>query len=754
MYFCSMLKERINSLYLFFKSSNFFRGLIVTIAILIPLTTLIPMGHSDYAISIAIGILLNAPSDIPGSLKRKINSILISIALTMVVTFIVAISHPYFWVLLAVIAVLSFGISLLSVYGFRGSLVSFSGLMAMVLGLTTKISDTPLWIHILCIAIGGLFYLCISLVSHWILPKKDEDQLLADTLDLTGDYLIARGKLITQKNAREENFKNVFQLQTQISEKHELLRELLLMARTKSGRTHFDEKRLLIFISLVDILELSLANNLEYNKIDTLFKDHSQHLQKFIDVNFVFGNHLKELAETILKKDKIHSKDSLLLVLDAANNAIAEYVAIVTLPKAREGAIILKNLYDYLELQLQKIRAIRRVLSNSELASRTTLKSSEAQQFITTQDYSSRIILENLSFNSPIFRHSLRFAVTATITYFFGTLLEIKNTYWIILTLLVIMRPNYGLTKGRSINRIAGTLIGAVIAAVIIFMTQSTAVYSILAAISLTFALSLTQQNYRWAAVFFTTTIIFSYSLLTPNAFEIIQYRVLDTAIGALLAVVANYLLWPSWEFMNLERFLVAAIRCNTDYLLSIKKFYRTKEVMDVSYKVTRKHAFLAISNLNAAFQRMTQDPASKRKAWEPVYEMVTLNNTILSTLASLGSFIQHHKTTEASDNFITVVDHIENTLLETLKLLDQKKEICPPQQEGLILAQEKLKNSYELLVEEREKELNLGHSPIREEMLLNLQEAHLIYNQLIWLKNLVENLKSTTQKYSSHVTE
>jgi uncharacterized membrane protein len=45
-------------------------------------------------------LFLNAPGDIPGSSKRKVNAILVSIGLTMVVTAIILfskLSYPFYW---------------------------------------------------------------------------------------------------------------------------------------------------------------------------------------------------------------------------------------------------------------------------------------------------------------------------------------------------------------------------------------------------------------------------------------------------------------------------------------------------------------------------------------------------------------------------------------------------------------------------------------------------------------------------------
>ncbi len=744
-----MGKEYLKNIQFFFKSSSFQKGLVLTVAILIPIVLLNLTGFPKLSFSVAIGALLNAPSDVPGSLKRKVNGILISIILTMLVTLITIYAKPFFWLLLPVLGVLSFGVSLIAVYGFRGSLISFSGLLAIVLGLANhEFSGTDIWIHVGLIGVGGLWYLLVSLFFYRISPKKDEDELLKDTLNLTGDYLKLRADLLRYPTKRENLHKQALKLQTQISEKHELLREILLVTRKRTERSHFDEKRLLIFISLVDILELALANTWDYKKIDQLFENQHDFLEPFQNLNLVIGTHLKTIADLIITKNKLPNKEVLLQALSKANAAIDNFVEKVKLPKARDGAIILRNLYDYQEKLVYEVRSIRRVLANVKNASSLSIKRQEADQFITHQEYSFSIIVENFSFQSPIFRHALRLTIAILFSYVFGFFIGIKNPYWIVLTLIVIMRPNYGLTKQRSFNRVIGTLIGAAVAGIIILLTQNVFVYAILAIISLTFAFALVQQSYKIAATFITLHIVFLYALLEPNAFEIIKFRVLDTFIGATIALAANYLLWPSWEFMNLQKVLQEVLQKNKEYLRATQNLYHTKKVTQIGYKIPRKEAFLAIGNLNAAFERMTQDPKSKQKEYELIYELVTLNNTILSAIASLGSFIQNHETKEASAQFDVIIKHIITLFSLTSDILEKNTTTDAISDFHVKEAEEKLLDSYENLAEKRQREIREGKIMIEQEMLLHLQEAHLVYNQLIWLRNLSENLKKTATKY------
>ncbi|RPD98199.1 hypothetical protein EGM88_06815 [Aureibaculum marinum] len=745
-----MVKELLKSVELFFKGASFYRGVVLTIAVALPLVLFYAINLLDFVLPVLMGIFVNAPSDIPGSLKRKVNGILISIALTVIITGIVLFLKPHFLLLLVALALLSFFSSMIAVYGFRGSLIAFSGLLAIVLALAVRneLHGVEIIIHMGLLAVGGLWYLSISLLLNRLASGKQENQLLSDTLALTGEYLILRGRIFTERESHDVLFKKLLELQTQISEKYETLRESLLLTRKNTGRSHLEEKRLLIFISLVDIFELAMANTVDYSKIDAIFGTQKKYLSAFSSVNETMGKHLIVLSEVMIKKGKIPTKNKLLDVYAQADKAINNYIEEVGLPKAREGVLTLRNLHTYQGQLLEQVRAIRRVMANVGNASKLSLKPKEANQFITLQEYRFGLILEHLSFKSTIFRHALRLSITIIAAYLLGNFLDIKNAYWIILTLVVIMRPNYGLTKARSQNRIIGTVIGAVVAVLIIFATQNTMIYGALALFSLTFAFSLIQQSYKTGAAFITIHVIFAYAILQPNALEVVGYRVLDTLIGAALAIVVNYVLWPLWEFKNLDQFILPVIKWNSKYLKATQKLYGSGSEPNNQYKIPRKEAFLAMSELNAAFQRMSQDPKSKQKEFELIYEIVTLNHTIVSAIASLGSFIQKHKVTSIKNQFDVFVVHITNTLKETANILDKNRKLELSTQQSIEEAKEELLDNYINLANERDREIQAGMLDVNEEKVIGLQEAHLLYNQLVWLKNLTNNLKKATYKY------
>jgi uncharacterized membrane protein YccC len=71
-------------------------------------------------------------------------------------------------------------------------------------------------------------------------------------------------------------------------------------------------------------------------------------------------------------------------------------------------------------------------------------------------------MIENLSFSSTVFRHSLRLNYYSDRFYYWKSP-TLQNAYWIVLTIVVIMRQGYGLTKQRTFHRIF-KILGAFIA--------------------------------------------------------------------------------------------------------------------------------------------------------------------------------------------------------------------------------------------------------------------------------------------------
>lgn len=718
----------------------------MALAAVIPLFAGYYVEMSKWSLSIVIGVLLSSASDVQGNFRHKVIGIIVSAALASLVTILISLVHGT-WLLLPAICILIFCISLISVYGFRASLVAFSGMLALVLTFVHPLEGLELMLHAAFVFAGGIWYLALSIALAHILPLKHTELVLAETMQLMAKYMRVRGDLALDSSDEENHTKRLLELHELINTNHETLREILITSRTQSGSSNLSRRFLLIFIELVDMMELAVANSANYRNVDEKFRDHPEIIDPYIDIIFELSSQLEHIAEVVQSDMNLQANSALDALLKVAKENIELYIEKVGMPQAREEALLLRNLLDYEEKQVQKLESIERILQNL-FDKNHVLRLKDSQKFITQQDYSFKILKENLGFQSPIFRHSLRLAITVLIGYTIGTIFHIQNIYWILLTIIVIMRPNYGLTKQRSKHRIIGTLIGAGIAAVIVLLTQNTIIYGTLAVISLVLAFSFIQKNYKTSAVFITLNIVFVYALLQPDAFSVIQYRVLDTATGAALAVLANFFILPSWEFMSANGFIKSSIEANCKYLSEIDRFYHNKKTLPASYKLSRKQAFISLGNLNAAFQRMAQDPVNKQKNISHLFEIVAINQTFLSASASLGTFIQNHDTLPVSVHFETYIEHIQQNLNAAVFVLNNQEYTGSSDPSKLKEASTVLESTFQNLSAEREREIAQGKAEISDDLRTNLQEARLITDQLKWLHNLSENLHRVASNY------
>ncbi|WP_324718958.1 FUSC family protein [Salinimicrobium sp. HB62] len=728
------LYRQLLSFYELLKTAEFSKGLRFAGAAIIPLGITGFLERIDIGIAMAVGVLLTSPSDVPGSLRRRVIGIGFSIVIAVLATVITgfALIDPILFVPVLILQI--FHISMISVFGFRASLISFSGLLAVVLSMAQVASDGGIIVHALWIGVGGVWFLLFTLLLHYLFQRRETDALLAETFELTARYLEIKSQLLgPEHHQREEREKELFELQTTLNEKHEIIRELVINRRKNFGRSGMVRKRLLIFMELVDILELGMANPLNYPEMQKLFDDHERKIHLIQEWNKIMAAHLRAIGESLLHKTHHLDKTDLSEKREEALRYLKEYELSKGIDTEKDVLPVLINLFNFKDKQHQKVLSLDRLMKEWEGSEDLKLRLKDATRFLTTPDYNFKTLQDNLDFKSPIFRHSLRLTAVMVLGFAAGEFFSMQNAYWILLTTVVIMRPGYALTRDRFKQRLYGTLIGGAVAVVLVLLIRNPIFYGILAVIFLVLAHSMIQRNYKTAAAFITLNVVFVYSLLRSDVLEVIEYRVLDTVIGAGLAFLGTKFLWPTWEYYTIENFLKKSIEANANFLKEVESFYYSKATLPVSYRLARKKAFLAIGDLNAAFQRMAQEPKTNKVMLEKYFRLVSLNQEFLSATASLGTFIRSHPTTKPSEHFQNYMYNIQANL-SALSNVEARIGVDGKNIKEATLFYE---NLYRELLD-----LHSGRDNEKENVKERLQEVQIIRDRLKWLLEITEGLK------------
>jgi len=184
---------------------------------------------------------------------------------------------------------------------------------------------------------------------------------------------------------------------------------------------------------------------------------------------------------------------------------------------------------------------------------------------------------------------------------------------------------------------------------------------------------------------------------------RLVNERVVDTLIGSTIAFLASYLIFPSWEFEQIQHNLQEVIHANANYLVKIAESVSGKEVETLEYKLARKDVFVKSANLSAAFERMTSEPKSKQKNIKEVHKFVVLNHILSSYMATIASGIAAKRVHKTSAENLKLLKRSIAVLNDCNKKLDGKAiELTPVKASVINTSEQIISSSDDLLLNEQ----------------------------------------------------
>ena len=145
-----------------------------------------------------------------------------------------------------------------------------------------------------------------------------------------------------------------------------------------------------------------------------------------------------------------------------------------------------------------------------------------------------------------------------------GRLLGLDHSYWVGLTATAVLQANnVAFLIRRSVNRVAGTIAGVGLAGLV--LATHPAIPGIIGVVICAQLVSevLMPVSYALAVSFITVVALAIYDLATSGASigAAVDARVLDTLIGAALAVMLRLILWPRTTAARLPQVQAATLR-------------------------------------------------------------------------------------------------------------------------------------------------------------------------------------------------
>ena len=668
---------RVATLRRFLYSHYFFGGVRQAVGMLLPVLLLgAGLGHYALGLAATFGALCVAIIDQPGPHWHRVNQMLggcVLGTLTVLVTGLAS-SHPVL-IWLAVIA-LCFGFSMFSVFGRTGIQIGTACLLLMTLTMHSPLSALESLLHAAATLGGGLFYLGFSLATSRLTGLREEQQALSVALYATAEYTSARAAFYDTANDLDDCYRRLIESQSAMTDKHQAARDMVLRALPRDGRR--DPRRTMlwnIFVDMIAILDALVATHTDYALLRRALPD-SDLLMFARDALTKMALDLDRIALAVSRNRPALHRASVKAELRAIEYEIEQL-------RQQDYARREPEVYTLLIQIQRRLRNVSRIIErlyehtlcrpDARPAGELRLDKS-LTRFLSRQEFRLGMLTSNLRLDSPHCRYALRVtlaaAIAMTVT---GAIPQLApHSYWVVLTLVIIMKPGFALTRQRNGLRLVGTLGGCLLAFGLFQLTREPGALFAAMLAACIMGNSLVQLNYMASAVFNTVFVLLSFHFISPGPLEVIGERALDTVIGCALALVCSYVL-PWWEYRYMGPRARAAIAANRAYLQAGLDYVRAVQARtadtqarvsaaqtaeaappaaagdkpapsiaeaDFAWRLARKNVHIAFSNFAEAFYRMMREPQSRQRNVPELNNLLIQNHILASQIAASVSLL------------------------------------------------------------------------------------------------------------------
>ncbi|KIC63656.1 FUSC family protein [Chryseobacterium taiwanense] len=638
MNYSSELKKFVTSQYVY-------SAIRITLATVLPCLVLAHFGILKEYFLFPLGTSFVALTDQPGPFIRRRNALAFAIICFIIVALIASLVMNFKILVFAEIIVFGMFFSLIGVYGQRLAAVGSLSLVVLAIFIDGHLTGTNILKSLLIFASGCIWFLLIFLIVTTIQPYKLASQMIGENYLQLADFLKIKANYY-QKNPDFDKLSiQVIAKQIEIKNLQEDTRETVFKTRTIVNESTTTSRLLmLMFLNSMDLHEKLMTSESDYQKLQQSFDD-SMILVNIHDYLNLLAEEITNIgialqigtrAKPMFNLD-VELKNLNHLYFDLRNKRIS--------PDNFEDFMILRQILMRINEITKEINEIYKVFSQNVKLAKSLSTGLDLRKFMPNEEkLNFKVLKNNISLSSSHFRHALRITIALLLGYAFSLFqfLGIGHTYWILITIVAILKPAYSITKQRNLLRLYGTLAGAVIAYGILHFVHINEVLFTVLLLSMIMCFSFLKGRYFWAVLFMTIYVFLSFNFLSPGNVNIIfKDRIVDTIIAGIIASLVSYVVLPVWEHTQNLELMKKSAESNLKYFQSVISKFLDKDFDVEEYKVKRKNAIISLANLSDNFQRMISEPKNQQKKLEVVHQFVATSHLITAYTASLSQYVK-----------------------------------------------------------------------------------------------------------------
>jgi uncharacterized membrane protein YccC len=275
----------------------------------------------------------------------------------------------------------------------------------------------------------------------------------------------------------------------------------------------------------------------------------------------------------------------------------------------------------------------------------------------------------NLSLDSTVFRHALRLALCLGIGDAAGRALSLQRTYWIPMTIAIVLKPDFTATFSRGVLRIMGTFAGLVLATALFHFVHTGVATDIALLAVFAFLLRwIGPANYGIFVIALSALVVLLIATTGVSPQEVIVARAINTAAGGALAMLA-YAVWPTWERTQVGPVLAEMMETYRAYFGAVIRALAGESVAGLDR--IRIAGRRARSNAEASVDRLGGEPGVPASQLETLSAILVNSHSFVHAAMALESGLYRTQPVAmrpATADFAAKVDTVLAAIAESLR--------------------------------------------------------------------------------------
>ncbi|GCE30777.1 hypothetical protein KDA_62610 [Dictyobacter alpinus] len=623
------------------------RSIISTFAFVLPLAIGIMTGHIIEGVSIAGGASSLGTVSLTATHSIRLRTMLLAALGVAISACIGALTEPYPWLSILAIGLWSFATGLFIVISLNAMIIGLQSTIAMIILTHFTLSPVQALLQALLMFIGALLQIALSLVP-FRQQVGSESSVLTNTYQALSDYA-----------SDTNDIDNIRQTDTELNHAEE----------TFTSNKPVGKKAKIYYRLFEQATSIRLRLTILNDALDLFaYYQDKQHTHKNDSIKQEIAAILQSIADGIQQRT-------------ALNKLAKHYAAADALIKE-----LVEQEPDNYRLQQIKIhyKALRNYLHSADKQARLLHKSNKILSWhVHLPHWHLRLprhpgiqfknpfstIQANFTLHSTAFRHAVRLAILMVIASIIYRFSPIERSYWIPISAILVLRPDFSTTFTRGIARLLGTILGVLTISVLLdFLSPTYGTLLIVEVIAAFGAYALLIVNYGLFSYFVTIEIIVLLTFVDKHIIELGFYRIIDTIIGGILALLV-YLCWPTWEHLRISTYIADRLETLQHYYARVMDAYIDPDHYDPEdIHQARKQAHLARTNAEAAINRALNEPERYPFDKNISQGLIANADQLAKNLIALEAYLLNMP----SHSPLTVLTPLKNTITAALDTIAQ----------------------------------------------------------------------------------